>query len=212
VASKLKGKGNKDTSSTAAPTGLTVNGQPVPPEFAHVIPFANTDQGIAERNARDIVREDAGRAKVVAGPFEKGLEKMGDEQFLDTDPFKETVAPFRERQPGFSFKMLSERVIQKRGLRGFEVVKDEKGDPVKCGGMILGRMPQDLARRRNARFQELGNEALREAAEAYQREQEKVIREGGRDGLGVLRPGEILTDARDPEHAAVSGLHQTRGL
>lgn len=190
---------------------LTVNGKPIPDDFAHLIPYEATDQGIAERNARPN-RRDGKRVEVTAGPWEKGLAKMEDQAFGDSDRFKEAVSRLEAdpSQAGFTFRMLSDRICSRRGMRGWEPVI-ENGEPVKVGAMFVGRMPKRLARERNAKYQAEGNDALREVAANYEQEQERVIRDGKAVGLEVLRPGEILEDQRDPDRQALTGLHAVRG-
>jgi stage V sporulation protein SpoVS len=136
---------------------------------------------------------------------------MEDEPWLETDPFKEKVDSLQGAHPGMKFHMLSRKVIDKRGKRGWEILKDAKGDPEAVGGMLVGVMPEQTAKRRNKKFQAIGNDAVKEADEAYQTQQEKIIGDGKRAGLSALRPGEVVQDSERPERAVHTGLHTQRG-
>jgi hypothetical protein len=194
------------------PEALTVQGKPVPAGFAHLIPRELTDQGIAERNARPNVRADATGARVTEGPFEKSLRRMQDQPWAPgANPFSEPMDQVRRDHPGMRVRALSPRVCGKRGLRGWEPAVGKDGEQVRVAGMFMGIMPEDVAEERNAYFAAEGNDALRDIAEQYEVAQEKVIRDGNGQGLSILRPGEVLQDERDPERAAVSGLHVQRG-
>ncbi len=186
----------------------TVDGQPIPLHLQHLIPFAVTDQGLAEAAARPGERP---RCSIGAEPFEKGLAQMEDEPWLESDPFREKVDSLRQANPDKTFHMLSKNVIQKRGLRGWEVMKAANGEPEAVGGMLVGTMPKRVADRRNEKFRRVGSEALKEAEETYQVQQEKIIRDGKGDGLSALQPGEVIADTQHPGRVAQTGLHSFRG-
>lgn len=189
---------------------LTVNGQPIPEHLAYAIPYENTDQGIAERNARP---NRTPHRVSVRDRFERSLERMEDEDpaYDDMDPFKEAVQEQQAKETGFEYRFLADRVVKRRGRRGFEPIVDGNGDVKKVGDLVMARIPTGIARRRRARNEKLANEALQNAEEQYQAEQEKVIRNGARMGLSTLRSGEVLTDERNPERSAVTGLRTVRG-
>jgi hypothetical protein len=180
---------------------LTVNGKPIPPEFAHVIPFAHTDQGIAESQADGRPRA---VTSVVRDEFSKKIDAYGAQPWDSGDPLTGVVDAVRE--PGFSYKALSPRVIEKRGMRGFEIVPGAR-----FGNMPIGRMPIKVARERNEHYRREGQDALDQAVEQYAVDQEKLIRDGKVTGLAPLRPGDVLQDARNPERAASIGHTSSRG-
>jgi hypothetical protein len=133
---------------------LTVNGEPIPENLWATLPYRFTDQGYEELNGGPKVR-----AQVVAGPKEKGLERMRDFRMaappedcdLQADPMKELVNT--HIPPGMHGRFLSARRVGKEGngTRGYEIVRNEKGEPVKYGSMILGQIPQEIADSRGQR-------------------------------------------------------------
>lgn len=66
--------------------------------------------------------------------------------------------------PGFRPKFVNPAKLSKSGRdpRGFEVVKDENGEPVTHGVSVLAKIPEEKARQRNAHYQRLGNSQLEE--------------------------------------------------
>jgi hypothetical protein len=172
---------------------LTVNGKPIPAEFAHLIHYAMTDQGQAEAralDARDGTKSSG--VKVTSDAWDKTLERKADAQVWDSfDPLKEAVDSVRE--PGKVYRFLSDRVTKRRGTRGWEAVSKD-GAEVKVAGMTLCKMPEAAAEKRNAHYREIGDEMLRETAERYEEDQAKLIRAAKVKGLAPLRAGETLAD------------------
>jgi len=127
-----------------------------------------TDEGIAERNAG---KSDL-RASVTKDPLAKAMEQRTDdvkvrgmETWEAKDPMKELVD--QHIQPGMKARFLSDSVVSKKGMRGFEPVRDEEGKLVKLGGMTLAQMPIEKAAARNRHFQELGNQRLAQVQQEY---------------------------------------------
>lgn len=187
---------------------LTVNGKPIPTEFAHAIPYGNTDQGIAEFNEQEFVRDDAGQVKIIADEFDQTIRARTDaiEPYEMPDPMKEIVEA--HVKPGFRGRFLAPRVIEKRGLRGFEVVKGANGDPVRLANMVLGVMPEEKARQRNKYYQNLGQEQLRDAEEQMLEGQERLS--SAVERVRPLAAGETLQDHKTHQVARI-GLRTTRG-
>src|SRR3954470_17985326 len=98
----------------------TLNGKPIPAEFEHAIPTANTDQGRWDANHAKPKRTGP-KVEVVSGEWENSLRQRRDQPWMGSDPFKEAVDAHREK--GFTYRMLSPKVVSKRGLRGWEPVK-----------------------------------------------------------------------------------------
>jgi hypothetical protein len=194
-----------------APAVLTVNGKPIDPAFAHAINYAMTDQGIAEAKARAEAGPKPSGVTVGDGPFEKALQRKAEAQVWDSfDPLKEAVD--QVRQPGMTYRFLDDKVLKRRGRRGWEPVLDKDGKPVEVAGMRLGAMPAEYADKRNAHYREIGNEQLANAAERYQEDQAKLIRDAGVKGMSPLRIGETLSDNfAHPGMRSQVGVHATRG-
>lgn len=187
--------------------GYTVDGKPLPVGFEHVIPYAMTDQGKWENNQG---KPEPSGVTVVADAWDNMIAQRRDEPWAGHDPVQEAI--LRHGEPGMKYRGLSERVMDKRGMRGWEPVKNEDGSNVKIGSLILGKMPKATAERRNAHYRNLGNEALNNAEEQFAIDQEKAIVDSGRKGVSPLRRGQVVTDSNAPGHSAVIGVETTRGL
>jgi hypothetical protein len=192
----------------------TVGGKPIADDVAHLIPFENTDQGIEQLNAT----EARGGPKVtVRDRFDRQIEARADagegkiHPWTAPDPAKEAVD--RVRKPGFRNRLLSRNMIDKRGKRGWEIAKDPKtGEPATMGDrMLIGEMPEDVAQQRNEFYRGQANDAVREAEEHFQAEQDRILSDGAAVGIRPLKPGEDLRDTRDGERVATVGLRSQRG-
>jgi hypothetical protein len=78
---------------------------------------------------------------------------------------RDTVQQYEE--PGWSYKFLGESCNKILGLRGYEIVKDAHGDPVKAGTLILGRIREEVAQLRRERWAAQSIQEVREIEEAY---------------------------------------------
>jgi len=190
----------------------TVAGKALPAGQEHLIPGRITDQGIERRNRE--LKAEHGTAKVTDRLDNQidAYQAAADgklEVWNAQNPLTEAVA--RVAKPGFRNRMLSPTVIEKRGMRGWEIAHDKQGREVKVGRLIAAEMPEAAGRERDAHYQNEGNEALRDAQETYQVQQERAIADGKSVGLAPLRPGEIVRDVRNRAHAASVGLHSHRG-
>ena len=195
----------------APPSGLTVGGVAVE-EIAggHLIPYGNTDQGIEERMARphataQLTRSEPPKSVVKGGSFDKNREaraasRLGTEVFDAPDPLREVADA--HVGPGMRAKFLSPGVVDRRGTRGFEIVRDANGDPIKVGAMILAQMPEKRAIARDRYFQDQGAAKLRAAKEEHQEQINQLERDAG-----VRRPGAGRAGRPDP----AGGLQETRG-
>lgn len=201
--------------TAAAERVLHVNGKPVPEEFAHAIPYAMTDEGIAERNAN---RDEPSGVSVVRDAWDNALARGAD---LDTphevweaeNPLQHAIdRATGGKDDGYSYKLLSERICDRKGMRRFEPAMDAKtGKPIRVANMFLGRMPVELKEKRNEHYRRIGDEMLRRVEEAYRTDQEKAIRSSGSRDVSVLHSGDQLRDHREPERGASIGVRATRG-
>ena len=187
---------------------FTVNGKPIPTHFAHAIPFAYTDQGLAEKAAK--ADPTSHHVRVTADAFDKAIEARADavEPWEMPDPMKELTDAYVEQ--GMRPKFLSPRVCETRGMRGFEVVKKPNGDPVKLANMVLGVMPEEKARQRNEHYRRQGEDQLREATEKTTEEQERLISAANAAGVSLLPAGEMIRD-HESRRVATTGLRSVRG-
>ena len=127
-------------------------------------------------------------------------------------PMEEAV--MRYGSPGMAPKFLSERCIGVLGLRGYVVVKDERGDPVKVGTLIMGEIPIRMAERRREHYARQSEDAIAEAGEQFEDNAARAIRASGSKGFSVLGRGEsVRADAAgdlEDESATASYLGRSR--
>jgi hypothetical protein len=215
---KAKGKSQK-AKPAADPEGTpverrTVRGKPIPTHLEHAIPHRLTDEGIRERNATG--KKSSVRVSV-RDRFERQIEareaaaKDLIEPWSAPDPLQEAVDRVADKRPDMTYRALSDNVVKRRGMRGFEVCKDKDGREIKVASMTLARMPKKLAKRRNDHYRELGNAALREAEATLEEQHEKVIRDGKAVGLSTLHRTDVLRDVTNREHVVPVGLRASRG-
>lgn len=98
----------------------------------------------------------------------------------------------RYGRPGMAYKFLSERCISVLGMRGYEIVKNEKGEPVKCGSLLMGEIPLRVAEKRRAHQAKLAQEAIQAEVEKYQDEAERLARQSRHAGVGPLLRDELM--------------------
>ena len=190
----------------------TVNGKPIPAGFEFAIPYENTDQGIAEANAKKAASGLLASARVEVGGEKFEKDNQAWEAWDGPDPIKEAIERVGDR-PDRSYRLLSPKKIERAGFRGWNPSEDSKGQRVTLGGMILAEMPKARAEKRNAHYRELGNEALRTVAEANIETLNKTIRDAGERGksFSALRAGDQVQDHDNPDVMAPIGVVSRTG-
>jgi len=168
--------------------GLHIGGVPIADiseDLVARLSYDHTDEAIAERNAGKAasaahVRGAAGdRAAVTARDFDLSVEERrefresGIEPWEAPDPMKELAE--KHVGPGMVAKFLSPMQIDKRGLRGYEIVKDSGGQPIAVGRMMLGQMPEAKARARREHYRKLGDARLAAIKEENQERQRELV-------------------------------------
>lgn len=81
------------------------------------------------------------------------------------DPMAEACA--RYLTPGFAVLFQSDFCNSSMGSRGYRVVKNEFGEPVKVGTLVMTEIPQHIADRRRMGAAERSEEQVREIEEEY---------------------------------------------
>ena len=117
----------------------------------------------------------------------------------------------RYGRQGMAYKFLSDRCIGVLGMRGYEIVKNEKGEPVKCGSLLMGEIPLRIAERRRQHNAELAREAIDAEVAKYQDEAERLAHQSGRAGVGPLLRDELMT-ANAAESESVLGRTRPAGF
>ena len=194
----------------------TVAGKPIPEELAHQVPYNLTDQGIADANAAP--QKVARVSRVVRdAAFERKLERMQREVEIGADPFAEVIEDLRTEtdthiaDTDHQFRFLSDRVVKRRGMRNWNVVKDDKGDPIKVADLTLAAMPKEIAELRTEKYRQAGVERFENARATLVASQERLIAESGASGLSPLRNSDNLTDYDNPDRTATVGVTRQRG-
>lgn len=181
---------------------------------ANAVPDAVLQRGLAAAIARFGVES-------VAAAFAERVMKIPCRQVeveADTEdplllgrPLEEAVE--RYGNPGMAVKFLSDSCITHFGMRGYEIVKKENGDPVRVGTLIMGEIPEYMAERRRRFYAEQSNRLVRDMEQAFDDVATRDI--GGRSGFGVLREGETINamaagDFSDDPMLAASYLGRER--
>ena len=101
-------------------------------------------------------------------------------------------------RPGMAYKFLSPYCIGVIGQRGYVIVKDKNGDPVKAGTLILGEIPQEIADARRQHFAALSEQEVAETEEAYRealaRPDANFNYRGAKvEGVGAVGAGDSIT-------------------
>ena len=140
------------------------------------------------------------------------VEADRSDAMIFSKPMEEAVMKYGS--PGMAPKFLSQPCIGVLGMRGYVIVKDEKGDPVKVGTLLMGEIPLRMAEARREHWAEQSNQQVRDVAESFEDTAARAIRDGGRGGITVLSPGERVSsnaagDFEDPDLTA-SYLGQNR--
>lgn len=132
---------------------------------------------------------------------------------LLSNPMRELVA--RYGQPGMAVKFLSDRCMDVLGKRGYEIVKDEHGDPVKCGTLYMGLIPEAWAERRRQHWAAESQGQIADQESTFYENAAKMIRDEGVQGATPLRRGEsvhadpALNDLYEGDSRA-TGIHVGR--
>lgn len=138
------------------------------------------------------IEADRSDAMIMAEPMEEAVQKYG--------------------TPGMAPKFLSERCIGRFGLRGYVIVKNENGDPVTVGTLIMGEIPIRMAEARKRHYAELSNEQVRTMQESFEESAAEEINRGGKTGVSVLKQGESVRSnaAGDLDDAALTSSYLGR--
>ena len=150
--------------------GMLVRDMPI--EQQHRLVYQQTDEGITEMNEG----KSPHRIETVRDEVTKACEQRRDQITSGMEPW-EANNPMAalERQhvrPGFKGKFLSPAKMAKEGgaTGGYEIVKDERGDPVKLRNMPLGEMPIERVEKRNRFYRQKAADAAGEIKKNYLRD------------------------------------------
>lgn len=135
---------------------------------------------------------------------------VADPLIMGSNILRDAVARYEE--PGFAYKFLGESCMKTLGLRGYEIVKDSNGDPVRAGTLILGRIPEGVAIARRQKWAGDSQAEVDEIEAAYEETINRTLTKEDRAiGLGPIRPGTEL-EAFASEKAENIGETRTAGV
>jgi len=188
-----------------AATNKSKSAKPSVPSYMRV-PGPTNEELDARQAAAEAERIAKGypKVEVTREPLDKKIQERSD--FLDQEhadpmlapnPMEEVVGPYKD--PNFAYKFLSPGCTRVLGTRGYEVVKDEHGDPVTLGNLKLGRIPKRIADARKRKAEADSQERVKSMAEEYAQSVNRLKREGQDLGLRVLEPGEVSGDFMNTE-------------
>ena len=109
---------------------------------------------------------------------------------LLANPMREAVD--RYGRAGFAVKFMSEACNARFGLRGYQIVKDANGDPVKIGTLLMGEIPTDWAERRRQHWADESRNQIAEQENNYQERAAQTIRDSNVRGVAPLMSGESI--------------------
>jgi hypothetical protein len=136
------------------------------------------------------------------------VEADRSDAMIFAQPMEEAVQMYGT--PGMRAKFLSERCIGVLGMRGYQIVKDKKGDPVKVGTLIMGEIPIRMAEARQRHFAQESENAVAEAEEAFENASERAMRDaGGAPGVSVLRDRDNVTASASENESLVGRSRET---
>ncbi len=111
----------------------------------------------------------------------------GDEDVVIGRPLEEAVR--RYGNPGMRPAFFSDKVINTLGMRGYQPVRDEHGEVVKVGTLMMVETPEARAEARAHKLAERAREELIDQEQAYMDNQIRFIRESGKVGAGSMPLG-----------------------
>jgi hypothetical protein len=136
------------------------------------------------------------------------VEADRSDAMIFAQPMEEAVKMYGT--PGMRPKFLSERCIGVLGMRGYQIVKNKQGDPVKVGTLLMGEIPVRVAEARQRHFAQESENAVAEAEEAFENASERAMRDaGGAPGVSVLRDRDNVTASASENESLVGRSRET---
>lgn len=180
---------------------LTVNGEPVPENVRHLIPYAQTDQGRAEADANRV----EGHVQVMSDETDGARRKYRDELLaghpIDSDAelmeVHDPLKPLMERHlpKGERGLWMSERKCDREGMRrgvlDYEPVLDADGQRIKHGSLFLASVPEARARRADAIYHEKAQAQMVQAQGKVREQEDAFMSETTRKKMHRRTQGEF---------------------
>jgi hypothetical protein len=210
---------------TTSLKGLHVNGRPIEewakdksPQAIAAMCFDLTDEGLVEYHK--ILSRHAGDdsmrlplGNVATDETDKQIKRLDDfledganDPLLAPNPMQRVIDEHGE--PGFAYKFLSPDVSKRLGLRGYEVVKDKDGNPVKLADLTLAKIPERIAQARQQKDAQESEQRIKETQDQYADSVARVQRDAKDLGLRVLTPGEMAGEYVNTETGRTVSIGQ----
>lgn len=189
---------------------LTVNGEPVPENVRHLIPYAQTDQGRADADAGRV----EGHVRVLSDETDSARRKYRDEleaghPIESAEALMEVHDPLKpimdaNLPPGHRGLFMSERKCDREGMRRGvldyqPVMKD--GQRVKHGSLFLASVPERLATAADKHYKAKAESAMVHAQDKIREQEDAFMSESTRRKMHRRTQGEFDggIKAEDPE-------------
>jgi hypothetical protein len=176
------------------------------------------DDPLLRRGVRQGIRDwgktkiaEAFKQRIMAIPsrlVEVEICRDDDDEILG-NPLEDAVRRYGNLETGMTPKFMSERCMSVFGRRGYQIVMDEHGDPVKVGTLIMGEIPTRIAERRREHYASISDQAVKDQEDVWVGRAAEFLKFAGRSAVGSRPLGndEMLKgDVFDREPAAGSPL------
>ncbi len=118
----------------------------------------------------------------------------------------------RHRRAGMHYRFLSPGCINGLvGRRGYQIVIDEKGDPVKVGTLMLGEIRMEIIEARRRRIAQEATAAIDDKVAEYAQSIEDIARQSKHAGVRPLRTDEEM-NVNAAENTSLIGESRRSGL
>jgi hypothetical protein len=157
---------------------------------------------IEETRKREAARRAANAGypdvEMLSDRFDKEIDErvdIGNDDDLDPitapDPANDAIDR-AGRKPGTAYKLLSKRVCDVLGMRGYQLATDAKGREITVGTMMLGEIPQRIADKRLKEAVRKSDEEVGLIADDYGATVDRLKHQAAGLGLRVLDKGEEI--------------------
>ena len=148
---------------------------------------------------------------IATEPIEKAILERGDfiedgqnDPMMAPDPMRAVIDEHRE--PGFNYRFSSDKANGLLGKRGYEIVKDSNGNPVKMADLTLGKIPTRIAQARQRSAEKQSRDIVKSQADQYAESVARLKSNANDLGLRVLEPGEMAGDFVNTETGRVVNI------
>lgn len=168
---------------------LTVNGQPIPEAMRSLMPYEMTDQGVAEKKARQPVGVPGPRVEVLRDQDDKRVDQYRDDleygDLINTDdPLKimmDKHLPAHHRGLWMGDQKMRESGLVRGRVEYKPVLVDDgtgKMVQVRQNGMLLTSIPETLARKNDDFFRGVARDREQSSQEQVLEQTDRIVADG----------------------------------